>query len=609
MGWTAVRRAIRFAGAAGYQRLAFLLGALSALSTTLLIIDVGLIFDLLLRRDSPVEPSLKRLLEQVLERSVDASPWLASYDSSLLVLLGIFVLLGLLEALLLLLLQRVAEAGGLHVMARLQNAVYQQAARRGTRAARDVPPAKAGVLLTEVCDQVRCRVAARWKVVPRTFVLLPLLLAVGLAVDFFLVLYVLLLLVFAFWVYRLFRLSLERRIAESRTLADRRKEVMRDHVQSALTIAMYNSDPPAKGEFEEAARRYQQPLRLAAMWETTRVPVLVLLISLCTGLLTVVVGLSSDASMTRVVLLMLIFARAFMPARRLLQVWSDAGPAHQAAAEVFAYLDQTPAIGQVGSARNLDRIAASIRVEQVSLGGDMTGCLDRVSLTLPAGSRAAFVSEYPETLLLATDVLLRFCDPDSGRVRLDDVDVREFTLASLRQQLAFASHDGRLLTGTIADNLRCGRSGITQEQMESVAEKCRVLETIQQLPHGFHTTVGPLGRSLRPDVAFRIGLARALIGEPTLIVIDEPPEPHDEDARHQLDQATAAAVAERTTVVLARRLSTLRSASCVYVFHEGRLHAHGEHAELLKQDALYRHLNYLWFNPFARKDHDATKAE
>jgi ABC-type multidrug transport system fused ATPase/permease subunit len=602
MSGSAVRRAVRLAGSAGRQWTIGLLGAVSAVSTTSLVIVAGLIFDLLLKRDDQAEATLNRLTETWSLRPLADSPWLATYDTSLLALIGLLFLLGVLEAALLLVLHRIAESGGLRVMARLQSAIGRHATRLGMRTAREVPPSKAGALLTEVCDQVRNEIAARWKIVPRTVVLLPLLLAVGLAMDFFLALYALLLWVFAGWVYRLYRGWLDHRIAACRELVEHRREVLRDRVQTELTVAMCHPETEPRADFEELAQRFRQPLQQAAFWEATRIPALVLLISLCVGLLALVVGLSSDANMTRVLLLALIYARGYMPARRLLQVWSEAGRGEQAAAEIFAFLDQTPAIVENDAARNLERPARSIRFEQVSMGQGGDAALESVTLDVPAGAQVALVDERTETLLLLTDLLLRVCDPDSGRVLIDDVDLREFSLSSVREQMAFVPRHGQLLTGTIADNLRCGRPGIMLDHLEQVAASCRVLDFIQQSSHGFHTTIGPLGRNPGPEIAFRLGLARALAGEPSVIVIEEPHEPRDNDARHQLDLAMAAATAGRTSIVIASRLSTLRTASRVLVFHQGQLHGQGEHTELLKQDALYRHLNYLWFNPFTERE-------
>jgi ABC-type multidrug transport system fused ATPase/permease subunit len=601
MSCSAVRRASSLAGPAGRPWAVYPLSGLSAISTTLLIIVAGLICDLLMKRDDQIEATLNRLFESFSLRGWPIRLGWIPTTTSLLMLIGLLLVLGVIEAALLLAQHRIAESARLRVMARLQTDRATCCTRLGMRAAREVPPSKAGALLTEVCDQVRARSLSAGGSC-RAPCAAALVVGGRLGDGLFLALYALLLCVFAGWVYRLYRGWLEHRIAACRELVEHRREVLRDRVQTELTVAMCHPETEPRADFEELAQRFRQPLRQAAFWEATRIPALVLLISSCVGLLALVVGLSSDANMTRVLLLALIYARGYMPARRLLQVWCDAGRGEQAAAEIFAFLDQTPAIVENDAARNLDRPARSIRFEQVSLGQGGDAALESVTLDVPAGAQVALVDERTETLLLLTDLLLRVCDPDSGRVLIDDVDLREFSLSSVRQQMAFVPRHGQLLTGTIADNLRCGRPGIMLDHLEQVAASCRVLDFIQQSSHGFHTTIGPLGRNPGPEIAFRLGLARALAGEPSVIVIEEPHEPRDNDARHQLDLAMAAATAGRTSIVIASRLSTLRTASRVLVFHQGQLHGQGEHTELLKQDALYRHLNYLWFNPFTERD-------
>lgn len=601
MNCDAVRRAVRLAGPAGPRWIIYWLGVLSALSTTLLILVVGLICDLLIKRDDPISPTLERLLGGWAVEGWTDTAWMGGYDTSLLLLIALLTLLAIVEAVLLWALHRQAERASLRVMARLQTLIGQQSARLGARGACEVPPDSAGDLLTNGCDQLRRELSARWRIAPRTLVLLPCLLAVGLAMDFFLALYTLILCVFAYRVYRLYREWVDQRISACNQLAQLRSGALCDRAHTELLFASCHPESKPAAEFEEIAGRYRQPLQEAAMWEATRIPILVLIISLGVGLLALVVGLSSDASMTRVMLLTLLYARGYLPARRLLQVWAKPDRAELAAQKILAFLDCSPVVSLESASRELQGSARPIRFDQVSVhrGGDAG--LDSISLEIPAGGRVAWVGDRQANLLLLVDLLLRYGDPDQGRVLVDGLDWREFSLSSIRRGVAFVPRDGHLVTGTFADNLRGGRPGLMLEQLEPIAASCRVLDFIQQTTHGFHTTIGPGGRELDPGIAFRIGLARALAADPWLIVIQEPHEPQDEDTRHQLELAMAAANSGRTSIILASRLNTLRSAEQVFVFYEGRLHKQGEHSQLLKQDALYRHLNYLWFNPYTGK--------
>ena len=139
---------------------------------------------------------------------------------------------------------------------------------------------------------------------------------------------------------------------------------------------------------------------------------------------------------------------------------------------------------------------------------------------------------------------------------------------------------------------------LTQDQIDDAARRLRGLEAIKDLPEAFATTVGPGGTNVAASIAFRIGLARAMIGNPSVLIVQEPPEPTDETEAHAIDAALQQLRSGRTLIVVPSRLATLRAADRVFLIHQGRLHAEGTHTELLQANALYRHLNYVLFTPF-----------
>jgi ABC-type multidrug transport system fused ATPase/permease subunit len=177
-----------------------------------------------------------------------------------------------------------------------------------------------------------------------------------------------------------------------------------------------------------------------------------------------------------------------------------------------------------------------------------------------------------------------------------------------------AAAHGALFTDTIEDNIRCGRGGFSAEDISAAAETCHVLDAIQNFPQGLLTTVGPGGRDLEDSISFRIGLARAVVGNPSLIIVEEPEAAESEEHAQTIDAAITQAREGRTMILLPKRLHTLRKADRIFLFHQGRLQAEGKHAELLKQNALYRHLNYVMFTPFrdvtpCEQNHASPSAE
>jgi subfamily B ATP-binding cassette protein MsbA len=224
--------------------------------------------------------------------------------------------------------------------------------------------------------------------------------------------------------------------------------------------------------------------------------------------------------------------------------------------------------------------------------------LTNLSFDIPAGSLTAIVASDCHTPLTMVGLLLRHQDPTAGRILLDGTDLRSLTLRSLREQMAFAAADGMLFSATIVDNIRCGRVGHTQDQIDEAARQCAVLETIKSLPEGFATLVGPGGMNLPVSTAFRLGLARAMLGDPSVVIVQEPPETADEEELRAVDAALQRIRAERTLILIPSRLVALRAVERVYLIHQGQLQAEGTHTELLHAEALYRHLNYLLFTPF-----------
>jgi ABC-type multidrug transport system fused ATPase/permease subunit len=256
-------------------------------------------------------------------------------------------------------------------------------------------------------------------------------------------------------------------------------------------------------------------------------------------------------------------------------------------------------VGQIAGALEIGPLASELRWEGVGIA-DHAGrpLLTDLSFSIPGGSQTAILASDCHTPLTVVGLFLRYRDPGTGRILFDGTDLRSLTIRSLRQQIAFAAADGMLFTGTIADNIRGQRAGLSQDQIEDTARLCQVLEAIKDLPDGFATTVGPGGTSVAASVAFRIGLARAAIGNPSLLIVQEPPATADENEAQTLDAAWHPLRGGRTLIVVPSRLATLRAVDRIVLIHQGRLHGEGAHTELLHANALYRHLNYVLFTPF-----------
>jgi ABC-type multidrug transport system fused ATPase/permease subunit len=290
---------------------------------------------------------------------------------------------------------------------------------------------------------------------------------------------------------------------------------------------------------------------------------------------------------------------AYVPLSRIQGLRESARRADRAAAEVFQYLDREPGVAQMTNALLLDPPARQLELVDVTLvDGAGHKLLEEVSLQIPVGSRAAIVSLDPRMPHAVAGLWPRFFDPQHGQVLFDAKDARYCTLSSLRSHLGLVLQEGLLFTGSVAENISCGDPGYSVQQISEAAKATHAYEFVQRLPLGFATTVGEHGMHLSPGQQFRIGLARAILREPAVLVLEEPEEEADPASNELLDAALTAAARNRTLIVFPARLNTLRSVDRVFLLHEGKLAAEGSHAELVQKSDLYRHLLYMRFNTF-----------
>jgi ATP-binding cassette subfamily B protein len=269
----------------------------------------------------------------------------------------------------------------------------------------------------------------------------------------------------------------------------------------------------------------------------------------------------------------------------------------ESAATIFEFLDRRSEVGQVVGAEFLKALARHIEFDAVTLRDPVTGhkILNEISLTIPAGQRVAFIGLDAIERQAIASLLTRFVDPTAGEIRFDGKNIRWVTLDSLRMQAVLVMRDQYVFNDTVLNNIGCGDPSYSLPQIVEAAKLVHAHHFIQRLPYGYETRVGDLGHALDPGQKYRLALARAILRDPAVLVIEEPEEVLDDRTKKLLDDAYARILAERTVIFFPRRLSTLKSSDRVFVIREGRLVAEGEHRELLRDDESYRHLYYREF--------------
>jgi ABC-type multidrug transport system fused ATPase/permease subunit len=225
--------------------------------------------------------------------------------------------------------------------------------------------------------------------------------------------------------------------------------------------------------------------------------------------------------------------------------------------------------------------------------GPARAVLSHIDLDVPAGRTVALVGATGSGKTSLVSLISRLYDVSAGRVLLDGVDVREVDLRSLRQAVAVVSDDPFLFSQTVAENIAYARAGgppVTLQNIEDAARRAQAHEFIERLPDGYDTRVGERGLTLSGGQRQRLAIARALLANPRVLILDDATSSVDASTERQIKLALDEAMAGRTTFIVAHRLSTIALADEIVVLDHGRITAHGGHEELLKVSELYREI-------------------
>lgn len=288
----------------------------------------------------------------------------------------------------------------------------------------------------------------------------------------------------------------------------------------------------------------------------------------------------------------------YEPVKRLVGIHNIFQQALGASQKVFEYLDRDILISEKPDARELRRFAQSITFENVCFrypNAPETAVLSDVSLEVKAGQIVALVGPSGAGKSTLASLLPRFYDPTSGAVRIDGVDVRDFQLASLRGKISIVAQETFLFNTTLADNIGYGRPGATDAEVRKAAENALALEFIGHLPNGFQTVIGERGARLSGGQRQRIAIARALLENAPILILDEATSHLDTESESLVQKALANLIEGRTVIVIAHRLSTIRRADKIVVLDRGRIVETGRHEDLVNAGGIYQRLHELQF--------------
>jgi len=296
-------------------------------------------------------------------------------------------------------------------------------------------------------------------------------------------------------------------------------------------------------------------------------------------------------TVSTLVVVMLLGGEIFRPARELGRLYHEGLNGISAAEGIFRLLADQPEVAEpVDPVREIPE--PSIRFEQVTFGydGGARPALRDFELDVAPGETVALVGASGSGKSTALNLLLRYFDPQGGRVLVGGVDVRRVPLARLRAMFAIVSQDTYLFHGTVADNLRMAKPDADQTELEAAARAANAHDFLTRLPDGYNTLVGERGLRLSGGERQRIAIARALLKDAPILLLDEPTSSVDAENEEIIQDALRRLSEGRTTVVVAHRLSTVAGADRILVLADGQAVETGTHAELLAHEGAYARL-------------------
>ena len=407
-------------------------------------------------------------------------------------------------------------------------------------------------------------------------------------------------------------LNRDARLAQDSALRDVSVQLCLLHEDLGLlrTVRIHGVENYDRQRFDEHLERFRQADRRRIITEPRLNPTTALLygaaVVVALGLLGYNVLIREQISIATMLVLMAALAGLAHPIAEWIKKRRTVRQANRSAAGVFEFLERSPELHQNVGAHFLGALKDQIVLDNVTLKSRSgRTLLDRVSVEIPAGSRTGIMGLDEDSRQALACLIPRLIDPESGRVRIDGHDLRDVTLESIRAQVAAVLQADLVFTDSVLVNIGMGDPMNGLPRVIEAAKLAHAHQFIQDLPHGYDTIIGPLGHYLKPDEQFRVALARAYLHDPSIVIVEEPAGPIDEETRHLLDDTLARLSVGRTLILLPHHLATIRSCDQVISLHDGRVEDVGPPAQLQTESKLYRHILCLHYNEYVSGEIEA----
>jgi len=329
-------------------------------------------------------------------------------------------------------------------------------------------------------------------------------------------------------------------------------------------------------------------------------PVVSIVIALCTAIVIwrgadrILAGAMTVGALT---VFLAYLTKFFKPVQDLAKMTNSIAQAAVGLERIRKILDTDVVIPERIDAKPLPSCRGEITFENVAFGYDPEApVLKDVSFKITPGQLVGIVGTTGGGKSTVVSLIPRFYDPIGGRVLIDGVDLKELQLASLRSKIGYVLQDTVLFHGTVRENIGYGRPNASEEEIVAAAKLANAHDFITAMPHGYDTMVGDRGLTLSGGQRQRIGIARAVIRDTPILILDEPTAALDTESERLVIEGLERLMKGRTVITIAHRLSTIRDAHKIIVLKDGVVHEQGTHDELLKLNGVYAELHHIQFD-------------